>query len=160
LAGQLDTGYYVRIYPNSPLHMLYGNCLQSNQYVPTFLPSTLGIPSSWGVTLQASVTVAAGSSQTYNLSLTTPLNAAVTTYNFYAVVMTQGGITASVEGQLIVQNVANSGNGNVGTNYVAFTATINPSQVTVGQQGSVQFQVAITNTGTEVANIYGGYTSG
>ncbi len=126
----------------------------------TFVPSTLGIPASWGVQLPASITVAPGGSQTYNLVLTVPLNAAPVTYSFFTVVTTAGGITASVGGMLVVQSVPYSGTGNVNTTYIAFTATLTPSSVTVGQQGSAMFQVAITNTGTSPANIQVGYSSG
>jgi uncharacterized membrane protein len=113
----------------------------------TFVPSTLGIPASWGVQLPASVTVAPGSSQTYNLVLTTPLNAPAVTYNFFAVVSTAGGITASVGASLGVNNLANSGSGNENSSFVTFTATVNPTSVTIGQNGAATFQLSITNTG-------------
>jgi uncharacterized membrane protein len=129
----------------------------------TFVPSTLGIPASWGVQLPASVTVTAGGSQTFNLVLTTPLNAPPATFSFFVTVATAGGINSSVGGTVVVQNVPNSGTGNVNTNYVAYTATINPSTVTVGQMSSAMssatFQVAITNTGTLSAGISMGYPS-
>ena len=126
----------------------------------TFVPSTLGIPASWGVQLPASVTVSPGGSQTFNLVLTTPLNAAPATDNFFAVVSTAGGITASAADALTIYSAPNSGGGNVNTAYVAYTASINPNQVTVGQQGSAPFQVSITNTGTGTANLSVGYASG
>jgi hypothetical protein len=92
----------------------------------TFVPSTLGIPASWGVQLPASVTVSPGGSQTFNLVLTTPLNAAPATDNFFAVVSTAGGITASAADALTIYSAPNSGGGNVNTAYVAYTASINP----------------------------------
>ncbi|HEX3748450.1 MAG TPA: hypothetical protein VHW09_31200 [Bryobacteraceae bacterium] len=126
----------------------------------TFVPYTAGIPSSWGVQQPASVTVPAGGSQSFNLVLTTATGTTPATYTFFAAVATAGGINSWVGGTIIVQNVANSTNGNVGTGYVAFTASISPSQVTIGPYGAVQFQVAITNTGTVPATIYVSYPSG
>ena len=128
--------------------------------VQTFVPSTLGIPASWGVQLPASVTVAAGSSQSFNLVLTSPLNAVPTTYKFFAVVQTAGGISASVGDSLTIYYAPNSTSGNVATNYVAFTGSITPSTVTVGQNGSASFQVQITNTGSGASYLSVGYASG
>jgi hypothetical protein len=125
----------------------------------TFLLSVLGLPASW-VSQPAGVTVAAGGSQTYNLVINTPLNATPTTFSFFAVATTSGGITASVGASVSIYYVPNSGSGNVNTGYIAFTGTINPSQVTVGQQGAAQFQVTITNTGTAASYIAVGYASG
>jgi hypothetical protein len=100
----------------------------------TFVPSTLGIPASWGVQLPASVTVQPGGSQSFNLVLTTPLNAALNgraeLYNFYVTVTTAGGITASVGDALSVNSPPGQG-GNTGTQFVALAASLNPSQITV-----------------------------
>jgi probable HAF family extracellular repeat protein len=113
----------------------------------TFVPSTLGIPASWGVQLPASVTVAPGGSQTFNLVLTTPLNASTATYNFYAAVTTAGGITASVGASLQVSGPPSTSGGNPNTAYQSFTASLNPSSITIGQNGSASYQISITNTG-------------
>ena len=122
----------------------------------TFVPFTLGIPASWGVQLPASVTVGPGGSQGFNLVLTTPLNAALNgralLCNFYVVVNTIGGITASVGDALEVVSPPGQG-GNTSTQFVALSASLSPSQITVGQNGSAAFQVQITNTGNQAAQI-------
>jgi len=121
----------------------------------TFVPSTLGIPSSWGVSAPASVTVASGSNQTFNLTLTPPLNATPeATYNFFVFLSTAGGITASVGASLTVSELpsANASN-NTSASYSSFTASLNPAAITIGQGGTGMFQVAITNTGSSTARI-------
>jgi probable HAF family extracellular repeat protein len=122
----------------------------------TFVPSTLGIPSSWGVSLPASITVAPGSNQTFNLTLTPPLNATPeATYNFFVFVSTPPpSITASVGASLIVSGLpsANASN-NASTSYSSFTASLNPAAITIGQGGTGMFQVAVTNTGSSTARI-------
>ena len=113
----------------------------------TFVPSTLGIPASWSVSEPASVTVAAGGSQTYSLTLTTPLNASAAVYNFFAVVSTGGGITGSVGASVNVFNPPSNSGGNPNTRFMNFTASLNPSAITIGQNSSATFQLSITNTG-------------
>ena len=114
----------------------------------TFVPYTVGIPASWGVQLPASVTVAPGASQNFNLVLTTPLNVSVATYTFFTAVTTAGGITGSVGASLAVYSGANSNGGNPTAGYQSFTASLNPSSITIGQYGSASYQISITNTGT------------
>lgn len=120
----------------------------------TFVPYPLGIPASWGVQLPASVTVQPGGSQSFNLVLTTPLNAVPNaTYNFFVVVGTQGGITASVGASLGIDNVANSGSGNENSSFVTFTASLNPATITIGQNGGATFHLSITNTGNAAGTV-------
>ena len=119
----------------------------------TFVLSTLGIPSSWGVSAPAGVTVAGGSNQTFNLMLTPSLNATPNaTYNFFVFLSTAGGITASVGASLYVSELpsANASN-NTSASYSSFTANLNPAAITIGQGGTGMFQVAITNTGSSTA---------
>ena len=119
----------------------------------TFTPSTLGIPSSWTVQQPASVNVPAGGSQQYTLVLTTPLNAVPANYNFFAVVTTAGGITASVGGSLYVISQPPTGGGNPNSTAISFTASLNPSSITIGQNGLAAFQILITNTGNQAVRI-------
>ena len=122
--------------------------------VQTFVPSTLGVPSSWGITLPASVTVSPGGMQTFSLTVTTPLNATPNaTYNFFVFVSTIGGITASVGGSLGINAVANSGSGNENSSFVTFTASLNSSTITIGQNGAASFHLSIANSGNVAGTI-------
>jgi hypothetical protein len=68
----------------------------------TFVPSTSGISSAWGVQLPASVTVAPGGSQNFNLVLTTPVNAATGSYPFMVIVNTAGALSYSTSATLVI----------------------------------------------------------
>jgi hypothetical protein len=119
----------------------------------TFVPSTLGIPSTWSVQAPPSVTVAAGGNQTFNLVLTPPLNTPPANYNFFAVLSTTGGITASVGAALNVFTTPSGSGGDPGTSLLTFIASLNPSTITLGQNGVGTFQLLITNTGNYANNI-------
>jgi uncharacterized membrane protein len=119
----------------------------------TYVPSTLGIPSTWGVQLPASVTVAAGATQNFNLVLTTALNTPWVQsppYQFFVVVNTAGGITASVGAALRVFGGPPQGSG-TSTQFSALAASLNPSQLTLGMGGTGAFTISLTNTGNTAA---------
>jgi uncharacterized membrane protein len=114
----------------------------------TYVPSTIGIPASWGVQLPASVTVPPGGVLSFNLVLTTALNtkSSPAVYTFFVEVDTAGGITATVGSALGVLAAPITG-GNPSAGFFNFTAALSPSQITVGQNGTGTFQVVVTNTG-------------
>ena len=66
----------------------------------TFVPATTGVPLSWGVQLPASVPVAPGGSQDFNVVLTTPVGQAPGSYPFTVIVRTEGGLSYSAPGTL------------------------------------------------------------
>lgn len=68
----------------------------------TFVPSTSGITAAWGVQLPASVVVAPGGTQNFNLVLTTPFNAAPGPYPFLLNVNSLGGLSYSAPATLII----------------------------------------------------------
>ena len=112
----------------------------------TFTPAIVGIPSTW-VAIPAAVVVPASGSQTFNVTVTSALNAVLTGYNFFVTASTTSGLNASVEAVLIIGSAANTGSNPVPA-YVNLTASLNPGQVTVGQGGSANFNILVTNTGT------------
>jgi hypothetical protein len=69
----------------------------------TFVPSVVsGVTSAWGVQLPASVTVAPGGTQTFNLVLTTPVNLAGGSYPFTMSVTTAASLTFTASATLVV----------------------------------------------------------
>lgn len=68
----------------------------------TFVPSSTGIPPSWGVQLPASVTVGSGGAQNFNLVLTTPVGEVSGSYPFTVIVTTAGGLNYTTPGTLVV----------------------------------------------------------
>ena len=78
--------------------------------------------------------------------LKTPMNAVLGAYKFYVLVSTAGGINASVGGTLGISSFAYSG-GNSNNQFLTYTASISPSTVTLGINGSANFQLYLTNTG-------------
>ena len=104
------------------------------------------VPPGWNSVVQPNITVPANSSQTFNVAITPPANGQYGNYTFN--VVATGGISDSVPAILGVSySGANLGyNGN--TFITAFTASISPSQITVGQSdNSSPYTITFTNTG-------------
>ena len=72
----------------------------------TFVPSTTGIPASWGVQLPASVTLLAGATTTFNLVLTTPLFLTDGSYPFSLNVVTIGNLTYTASASMVLNTTS------------------------------------------------------
>jgi probable HAF family extracellular repeat protein len=119
------------------------NPLNSQQ---TFNLSAI-VPPLWTGVVQPNITVPANSSGTFNVAVTPPANAQYGNYTFN-VVASAGGISDSVPAILGVSNSGTNLGGNANTYITAFTASISPSQVTVGQNdNSAPYTITFTNTG-------------
>ncbi len=121
----------------------------------TFNLSVLA-PPGWTSVVQPNIVVSAGGTQNFNVSVTPPLNTQNDT-SFNVAANSLSGLFDSVPAQLNVNNIGNPSatlGGNSGVNYVSFTASVSPSQVTAGQGGISQpFSFSISNTGNNSALI-------
>jgi hypothetical protein len=69
----------------------------------TFVPTvTSGITNAWAVQLPASIPLANGASQSFNLVLTPPVNLANASYPFTVTASNGGGVTYSANGALVL----------------------------------------------------------
>ena len=137
----------------------------------TFIPTVI-VPPGWGAANPATVPVPANGSQSFSVAITPPVNGQYGGYTFNVIVATAGGTTDSVPAIIGVNNSGTDLGSNANTTFAAFTSSISPSQVTVGQGDySTPYTLAFTNTGNVaddfVANVspsyptglsYGGYT--
>jgi uncharacterized protein (TIGR03437 family) len=116
----------------------------------TYNLAVTGIAQSW-VTLQSSVTVAAGGSMTIPLNLRSTIADIANPYSF-TVTATAGGVSGSVQGTMIL-----SGTGTIGTsgssNTLGVSTALMPTQLTGGQGTAATFTVQLTNVGN-VADTY------
>jgi probable HAF family extracellular repeat protein len=104
-------------------------------------------PPGWTGVVPANVAVPANGSQTFNVAITPPANAQYGNYTFNVAAGT-GGISDTVPAILSVSNSSANLGTNADTNITAFTASISPSQVTVGQNdNSAPYTITFTNTG-------------
>ncbi len=125
---------------------------------PTGVSQTFNLsviaPPGWTNTIPSSVTVAASGSQTFPVTVTPPANAQANSYTFNVAANSLTGISDSVPAVL---NLSTTG-ANLGFNgsqYITpVSATIAPSQVTVGQGGtSGPYSISVTNAGN--SSIFG-----
>ena len=137
----------------------------------TFVPTVI-VPPGWTSSIPASVPVAANGSQSFTVTVTPSANTSYGGYTFNLVAATASGASDSVPAILGVNNTGPNLGSNANTFFAAFTSSISPSQVTVGQgDNSSPYLVAFTNTGNLAddfgANVsptyptglgYGGYT--
>jgi hypothetical protein len=73
-----------------------------------FVPSTIGIPASWGVQEPASLILAPGATTTFNLVLTTPLGLLDGSYPFMLNVITMGGLSYTASATLVLNTTSQS----------------------------------------------------
>jgi probable HAF family extracellular repeat protein len=106
------------------------------------------VPPGWSGVVPANVTVPANGTQTFNVAITPPANGQYGNYTFNVVAAVTGGISDSVPAIVsVAYSSANLGS-NANTYITAFTASISPSQVTVGQNdNSAPYTITFTNTG-------------
>jgi len=119
------------------------------------------VPSGWTAGIQPSITVPGNGSQNFNVAVTPPLNNQITFDLSFNVVANSTGISASVLGQITVGNPGAYVGTNGNTQFLAFTASLAPSQVTAGHPGlystvSQPFTISITNTGNFAGSIGAG----
>jgi hypothetical protein len=122
----------------------------------TFIPTVI-VPPGWTSATPASVAVPANGSQSFNVTITPPINGQYGGYTFNVIAATTGGTTDSVPAILGVGNNGTDLGGNGNTTFAAFTSSISPSQVTVGQGNSSS---PYTITSTNVGNVADDFNAG
>jgi probable HAF family extracellular repeat protein len=115
------------------------------------------VPPGWTGVVPASVTVAANSSQTFNVAITPPVNVMSNREEYYlfnVAASTGGGITDTVPANIAVANSGPNLGSNGSINFGTFTSSIAPSQVTVGRGDySQSYTITVTNTGNVTSSI-------
>ena len=123
----------------------------------TFSLSVL-VPPTWTFTVPASIVVAPGASQNFNVAVAPPPNVPEEiTVTFNVAANTASGISDSAPAQVYVyEGGSNLGSNNNSTTLLSFVASVSPSQITVPEGGSPSqpFSISVTNTGNGVGFIY------
>ncbi len=122
----------------------------------TFTIGSLGLPATW-FTLPPPITLNAGSSTSFIVGLTPPLNANGSgfgrLFDFAITATAQSGITGSAATRVYLLDGGNTG-ADATPNVLGITGTATPANLTIGRGGSGNVEVSILNTGNVATSVF------